>query len=91
MKFPKEDLEELIYGSYGDYEVVLDELEDTSRWRHHYRLVFRHGGRLYETRYNTGATECQDERPFEFDDDEIECQEVEAHEKTVTDYRPVER
>jgi len=48
-----------------------------------HRRVFRHDGKFYETHYQRGATECQEERPYEHDEAEIECPEVFAREKTV--------
>ena len=41
------------------------------------------------TTYSEGATECQDERPWEYDD-EIKCTEVELKEVKVKKWIPVE-
>lgn len=88
MKFKKEDLQEAI----GDPDTtVLDEIVGKSRWSIEHRRVFRHEGKFYETHYSRGATESQDERAYEHDDDEIECPEVFAREKTVTVYEQVGR
>ena len=59
------------------------ELIDTSRWSIHYSIVFAHEGKFYKTSYSVGATESQDESPWEYQD-EVECTEVEAKEVTVT-------
>lgn len=67
---------------------VRDEITDTTRWSTHHELIFKHDGKLYSATYSRGATEQQDERPWD-GEDEIECTEVEAYEKTVTDYRAV--
>lgn len=72
-----------------DVKVLQNEISDTSRWSVHYDLVFEYEGKLYQTFYRVGATESQDEKPFEYED-EVECMQVEAFEKTVIDYRPVE-
>ena len=78
MKFTKEFLRD-IYGK----AVIEDSITGTSRWSiHHYR-IFEHEGKFYETRYSTGATEMQDESPYENEPDEIECAEVRKVEKTV--------
>lgn len=85
MKFDKELLLEKLDGR----DKVLDILKDSTRWSLHYRFVFKHEGKLYETHYSIGSTEMQDEGPWEYEDEDIDCQEVEAFEKTVTDYRTV--
>jgi hypothetical protein len=64
------------------YAAILDEIEDTSRWSVHHRIIFAYQGRFYETYYSVGATEMQDERPWEYDD-EVECVEVELKEVKV--------
>lgn len=82
MKFSKEFLQD------EGGETVYDKMIGRSRWSLHYERVFSHEGRLYLTRYSFGATESQDERPYEHEDDEIECVEVFPVEKTVTVYEP---
>ena len=61
---------------------VLDEITDTSRWSIHHRIIFKHEGKFYETYYSEGATEMQDESPWEYED-EVECDEVELKEVKV--------
>lgn len=91
MKFKKEDLIGLAYGSHDAdvYKVIQKEIEETSRWSVHYSMVFEFEGKLYLTNYSIGATEMQDEDPYEYDDDEIECCEVEAYEATIIKFREV--
>jgi len=87
--FSKQQLRDILWKDDKTSDIVLNKIEDTSRWDTHFRLVFRKDGKLYETSYSKGSTELQDsQRPWEYED-EIECVEVEAYEKTVTDYRPV--
>ena len=81
MKFSKEFLIEAL-----EKNAIVEHITDTSRWSVHYRRVFEHEGKLYETFYSVGATECQDESPYEYADDEIECKEVFRKEKLVTVY-----
>lgn len=85
-KFTREFMVGILY----DFEdkIVKDEITDHSRWSVHHSLIFEHEGKLWETYYSTGATESQDERPWEHED-EVECDEVEAYEKTITEYRAV--
>lgn len=83
MKFAKEFLLE----SLDDSEAtVYDKVTGTTRWSVLHERVFRHEGEFYQTHYSVGATEYQDESPYEHDDAEVECHEMVAVEKTVTVY-----
>lgn len=87
--FTKQELRDILWGEDEDAEIILNKITDTSRWDTHYRFIFKKGGKLWETTYSRGSTEQQDsQRPWEYVDEE-ECVEVEAFEKTVTDYREV--
>ena len=55
--------------------VVEDNIIDTTRWCVVHEIVFKHEDKLYQTTYRVGATEQQDERPWEYDK-EVECTEV---------------
>ena len=55
------------------FEVIEDEIIDQSR-------------KFYETYYSCGATEQQEEYPYENDPDEIECDEVEPKEVITVIY-----
>lgn len=69
---------------------IMDRIIDTTRWSIVHELVFEDHGKFYMTTYSEGATECQDERPWEYDDDEIECTEVELKEVKIKKWIPVE-
>jgi len=71
-------------------EGVFQEIIERSRWSILYREIFQHDGKFYETYYSTAATECQDELPYEFDDDDIWCDEVELIEKVTKVWQKVE-
>ena len=71
------------------YSPILDEITDTSRWSIHHRIIFGDNGKFYETHYSEGATEAQDERPWEYED-EVTCTEVELKEVKVKKWVPVE-
>ena len=64
------------------YSAIFDEMTDVSRWSIHHRIVFEDGGKFYSAHYSEGATESQDERPWEYDGD-VECSEVELKEVTI--------
>ncbi|QQG33851.1 hypothetical protein ZPAH1_orf00089 [Aeromonas phage ZPAH1] len=82
-------------GDYG-FEVptivksVEKEIVDTSRWSTFYDQVFSvtQDGvtKFYRTGWSEGSTECQDESPYEYEPDEIDCPEVFPVEKTVIVY-----
>lgn len=89
-KFKKTDLQNLLWED-GDPigEIVRNKMVDTSRWSIHYDLVFKVGEDFYQTSYRRGATESQDEVPFEYSPDEIECTLVQPAEKTIIEYKSV--
>lgn len=86
MKFTKEFLQDIVWDNNNDVDVVYTTLIDTSRWSLHYEQVFEYQDKYYITYYSVGATESQDESPYEYDTDEIECTEVIPVEKTITVY-----
>lgn len=71
------------------YSAAEEEIVDTSRWSIHYKIIFEDNGKYYQTYYSSGATECQDERPWEYDD-EVDCTEVEKRQVMVEKWMPVE-
>lgn len=90
VKFPKEVLQDLpFYKEYDGYKLVYSNIVDTTRWSNVYEMVFEYDNKYYMTSYSVGATECQDEGPYEFEPDEIECIEVYPREKTVVVYEQV--
>lgn len=88
MKFTREFLRGLLWGDFekDQVEVISDEITDTSRWSIHYEMIFKTDGKYFRTHYSRGATECQDESPYEYAADDIECTEVIPVEKTVIVY-----
>ncbi|WP_342759508.1 hypothetical protein [Kineothrix sedimenti] len=71
------------------YSAIVDEIVETSRWSIHHRIVFEDKGKFYQAYYSEGATECQDESPWEYED-EIDCTEVELREVKMKKWMPVE-
>lgn len=61
---------------------IKDTITDTSRWSIYHEIVFEHDGKFYMTDYSEGATEMQDESPWEYEN-EVECVEVELKEVKV--------
>lgn len=74
MELPDEALERKIIG--------------TGRWSIHYEIIFKYNDKFYRTTYQEGATEQQDESPWEYEP-EVECTEVKQVEKLVKVWEPV--
>lgn len=58
------------------HSAILDEIVGNSRWSIQHKIIFEHQGKFYRAYYSIGATEMQDESPWEYED-EVECVEVE--------------
>lgn len=85
MKFTKSFLKEAVPDLGAD--LLVNELVDNTRWSLMYRRVFCWGEKYYETYFSVGATECQDEGPYDNEPDEIECDEVFPHEVKIIEYK----
>lgn len=87
MKFKKEYLIEELGLPY-DCDLVNEEIIDTTRWSIIKEIVFQDkDGKYYQTTYSEGATECQEEAPWEYED-EVECVEVELREVKIMKWCP---
>lgn len=85
----KETMKLILWENLDNTEILVDDIIDNSRWSIMHLFIFKYtDGKIYETTYSIGATESQDERPWEYED-EVECVEVEPYEKMVIDYRRV--
>lgn len=86
--FTKQEMQDLAYEDYDDtlFEVVYDKLIDTSRWSNIHEIVFKHSGKFYKSNYSVGATESQDESPYEYEGDVITVREVTPVEKVTIVY-----
>jgi hypothetical protein len=89
VKFKKDILQEIVAGDSTIGEVIEDKIDDHDRWSVHHSIVFKTpaDGRFFQTGYRVGATEYQDESPFEYDPEEIECPEVFPESVLMTVYR----
>lgn len=81
---PKESWDE----GMPDVKKVHSALIDTSRWSEIHEAVYLEvkTGKYWHTTYSVGATESQDERPYEYDGREIEFTEVKPIEVKVIKY-----
>ena len=72
------------------WAAIEDEIVDQSRWSTIHSIVFKDtDGKYYSTEYSVGSTECQDERPWEYNS-KIECEEVVKKQVLVEKWVPVE-
>lgn len=71
-------------------EAIVDDIVDTSRWSEEHYIVFEHEGKFYQTRYSCGATEMQDESPWD-DVEEVVSFEVEEKEVLVKQWVRVQQ
>ena len=86
--FPKDLLRKILCGKTPGK--VHDQITDNGRWSIHHKMIFKaKDGLHYQTHYSVGATEYQDETPFEYAPVQIECEQVEQVEKTVLVWEPV--
>jgi hypothetical protein len=81
----KEEAIDMLNGDSNN-KIVIEEFAGKSRWSLHYRVIFERDGNYYETRYRRGATEGQDEQPFEYED-EVKCKRVYPYQEVVTFYK----
>ena len=87
--FTKQFLKDILRDNVDDAEIISDEIVDTRRWSIDHELIFRFENKFYRVSYSVGATEMQDERPFENEDDEIECTEVQPVQIIKVEYQAV--
>lgn len=93
-KFPKQFLKDLIWDEEPELDgktgvKISDDITDTGRWAIHHDMIFSYDGKFYLVDYSVGATEQQDERPFEYEGPEIDAVLVAPIEKIVTVYTTV--
>lgn len=91
MKFKKRDLLSMLRSDESVLIKIQDEISDHLRWSVAHDVVFqdRITGRYFRSYYSEGATESQDESPWQWDPEEIECDEVRPVEKVVIVYEPI--
>lgn len=85
--FNKSFLQSILWGENESVTMMENEITGHSRWSINYLLTFEHNGRYFQVAYSRGATEQQDEQPFEYEDDMIKCDEVEWIEVKKIVYR----
>lgn len=86
LKFDSDNGRAIVYDDHEDFKVIEKTILSTSRWSINKEAIVKRisDGKFFETTYSEGATEQQDESPFEYSDAIFE--EVMPLEKTVTYY-----
>jgi hypothetical protein len=73
LKFTIEDAQDIISGLNKNFVTIEKEITGTSRWSIKYSIVIQRlsDGKFFKSRYSKGATELQDEQPYEYEDEAI--------------------
>ena len=84
MKLTGDEAREIVWECNKDWEQIEYDLVDNNRWSLFYEGVFKHipTGKYYKFEWSKGATEYQDEKPFQYTKEVIPV-EVHSVEKTV--------
>lgn len=92
MIFDKKELQMIVDDDSFDYEIVTTDIIGSGRWDIQYRTIFKNTetGQMYVTYYNRGATEYQEEKPFEYDGDTIGVSEVNIEPISASAYLTVD-
>jgi len=79
IKLTGEQARFIVWGEDEDWKMVkgTKEIVDQGRWSTAYEAVFLHipSGKYYLFGWSRGSTECQDEKPYEYDK-EVDIPEV---------------
>jgi hypothetical protein len=86
MKFKREMLQDIVYDDCAVAERIEDDVIGNSRWSINHVIIFKYRDKFYKSYYSVGATETQCENPYEYENDEIECPEVEQKEVKVMEW-----
>ena len=78
LTFTPSDACKIVDQRHPDFKTVSSTVDDNSRWSLHKTDIFLHipTGKHYLVNYSVGATEMQDEAPFEYHTGDVVFQEV---------------
>ena len=72
LKIDKEVAADLAYGEYDNtfFEIISNKIIGKSRWSYRSELIVKTivDGKFWRSTYSQGATESQDESPYEYDE-----------------------
>jgi hypothetical protein len=86
LKLTEQEARMIIWDDDENFKIINQSIVDTTRWSIITNIIVQRqsDGKFFKSCYSKGATECQDERPYEGEDPVFE--EVFPVEKTVTIY-----
>ena len=69
LNLTREQAVDLLDGDSEEFKIIKDEIVDTSRWSNIYEIIIQRisDGKYFKDSYSVGATEQQDESPWEYD------------------------
>lgn len=85
LNISKDDALEFTLGDGAEgFKLIEDKLVDTSRWSEIHEIVIQRNsdGKFFKDNYSVGATEQQDEQPWEYEDPDF----TEVFKKEVTTF-----
>lgn len=83
-------MQNIAYNDCVAVTLIEDEIIEVTRWSIIHKIIFEYEKKFYQSVYSKGATEMQDESPYEYDGDMINCIEVEQKEVMVKQWVEVE-
>lgn len=90
MKLSSEDALNLVYDELEDWQKIESHIVGHSRWSVQHEGIYQYmpTGKFYKFKWSVGATEYQDESPFQYED-EVEPIEVQPTFVTVQKWETV--
>lgn len=70
LTFTGDEANEIISGGHKDFNTIESEITGTSRWTIFKDIIVQRtsDGKFFESSYSFGATEMQDQSPYEYDE-----------------------
>jgi hypothetical protein len=70
IKVSNAEAEAIAFGENPDFKQIQESISHTSRWAIHYNIVVQRisDSKYFSSYYSVGATESQDQRPYEYDE-----------------------
>jgi len=65
LEVPAEQAREMVWGDSEEGELIEERITGTSRWSVNKSAIILYQDKYWKVQYSIGATEQQDERPFE--------------------------
>ncbi len=82
----RNDCVNIVFGNNDQFKVIKTDIVDHSRWSVAHEVIVQRisDGKYFSSSYSVGATESQDQCPYEYDD--LKFIEVKPVEKVVIEY-----